>query len=162
MSTSRARRAAGFTLVEMVIAIVIVSVGLAGVLVAFNTAVKSSADPLVRKQMLAVAEEMIEEVLLKPYAASGTAPTNSLRSCGGGSPPSRAGFDDVSDYHGYQTSGVCNIDGEAVAGLTEYNVRVTVVGEGWQGIANTLHVTVIVTHGGETLALDGWRTGYAS
>lgn len=156
------RRVGGFTLLEMVIAIVIISVGLAGVLLAFNTSVRSSADPLIHKQMQAVAEEMMEEILLKPYVVSGTAPANSLKSCGGGSPPSRAAFDDVSDYNGYQTSGVCDIDGEVVTGLGEYNVRVIVVGETWQGVANTLHVTVTVSHGGETFALDGWRTGYAS
>ena len=145
------RRASGFTLVEMVIAIVIVSVGLAGVLLAFNTSVKSSADPLVHKQMLAIAEEMMEEILLKPYAqAPGT-----ISGC------NRANADDVRDYKNYPLIGVCNIDGEQVGGLEAYKVRVSVVLESLQGVDATLHVTVSVTHGSETLALDGWRTNYA-
>ena len=145
------RRASGFTLIEMVIAIVIISVGLAGVLLAFNTAVKSSADPLVHKQMLAIAEEMMEEILLKPYAlAPGT-----ISGC------NRANADDVRDYASYRSTGVCNIDGEPVDGLSAYDVGVGVVTENWQGVANTLHVTVAVKHGTETLALDGWRTPYA-
>ena len=158
------RHVSGFTLVEMVIAIVIIGVGLAGVLTAFNISVKSSADPLIHKQMLAVAEEMMEEILLKPYAVSGTAPVNSEKNCGGGSPPSRAAFDDVADYKNYQTIGVCDIDGESV-GLESYNVGVKV--ENSVGLtditsSNVKKITVTVTHGAsETLSLVGWRTWYA-
>ncbi len=144
------RRPGGFTLVEMVIAIVIISVGLAGVLLAFNTAVKSSADPLVQKQMLAIAEEMMEEILLKPYAtASGT-----ISGC------NRASADDVRDYAAYDQA-VCSIDGTAIPELSGYNVAVAVTSESWQGVTGTLHVKVSVTHGSESLSLDGWRTAYA-
>lgn len=165
------RSARGFTLIEMIVAIVIISVGLAGVLSAFNTAVKASADPLVHKQMLAIAEEMLEEIMLKPYAPSGVAPSNSLKSCGGASPPSRAAFDDVSDYAGYQTTGICDIDGAAVAGLADYQVLVAVdtahdLGNAAGGVltgasGKVKRITVTVTHGGETLTLNGWRTWYA-
>jgi MSHA pilin protein MshD len=153
----------GFTLVEMVIAIVIVGVGLAGVLTAFNNTVKSSADPLIHKQMLAVAEEMMEEVLLKPFAVNGAAPVNTLKSCGGATPPSRAAFDDVSDYNNYSTTGICDIDGATVAGLGGYNISVAVGNAALAGIAaaSVLKVTVTVTHGSETIALAGWRTNYA-
>src|ERR1035437_6548371 len=85
------RRTSGFTLIEMIMAIMIIGIGLAGVLLAFNVAVKSSADPMIHKQMLAIAEEMMEEILLKPYApAAGT-----ISGC------NRASADDVSDYNGY-------------------------------------------------------------
>ena len=162
MSARPRQRAAGFTLVEMIVAIVIISVGLTGVLLAFSTAVKSSADPLIHKQMLAVAEEMMEEILLKPYAVSGTKPANTRRSCGAAS--SRTGFDDLRDYDGYQTTGICDIDGMTVAGLDAYNVGVEAqqVTTGWEGIADTVHVTVTVEHGNEKLLLQGWRTDYAS
>lgn len=154
------RRASGFTLIEMVIAIVIISVGLAGVLMAFTTAVKSSADPLIHKQMLAVAEEMMEEILLKPYAVTGTAPVNGVKSCS--AVPSRAAFNDVSDYNNFETTGICDIDGAAVTGLTGYNVKVTVASGSWQGIAGTLTINVTVSHGTESMSLTGWRTDYAS
>lgn len=158
-----ARRVSGFTLVEMIIAIVIVSVGLAGVLAAFSTTVKASADPMIHKQMLAVAEEMLEEILLKPYAATGTAPTNSLVACGAAG-ADRTAFDDVSDYHNYQTASVCDIEGEAVVGLGSYAVQVTVTGAslGTPAVAAAKRVSVTVTHSGEMLTLVGWRTDYAS
>lgn len=152
------RRASGFTLIEMIMAIMIIGVGLAGVLLAFNVAVKSSADPMIHKQMLAIAEEMMEEILLKPYApAAGT-----ISGC------NRASADDISDYNGYSQS-VCDIDGTAVPGLNGYTVTVTVVANA--AVATDLvglpigavkKVTVIVTHGTETMSLVGWRTDYAS
>lgn len=61
------RRQSGLTLVELIIFIVIVSVGLAGVLSVFNVVVRRSADPLVTKQALAVADAMLEEILLKDF-----------------------------------------------------------------------------------------------
>lgn len=158
------KRSSGFTLIEMVIAIVIISVGLAGLLLAFNVAVKSSADPLVHKQMLSVAEEMMEEVLLKPFAANGTAPPNSSASCGG-APARRADFDDVADYHNYQTTGICDIDGVAVAGLSSYSVQVTVDAAatlGAIGGSSVMKVTVVVSHGADSITLVGWRTNYAA
>ncbi len=159
------RRASGFTLIEMVIAIVIIGVGLAGTLLAFSTAVKSSSDPLIHKQMLAVAEEMMEEVLLKPFAVNGVAPVNSLKSCGGATPPSRAAFDDVSDYNGFATTGICDIDGAAVAGLAGYGITVAVDAAASLGTltgGTVKKVTIVVTHGAESISLVGWRTNYAS
>ncbi|MDD5248839.1 MAG: prepilin-type N-terminal cleavage/methylation domain-containing protein [Rhodocyclaceae bacterium] len=156
------RPASGFTLVEMIIAIVIISVGLTGVMIAFNTVVGSSSDPLIHKQMLAVAEEMMEEILLKPFTPQGVAPANGVTACGAGA--ARAGFDDVADYNNYQTTGVCDIDGTAVGGLADYNVSVTVAAQADLGLtaADVRRVTVIVKHGSETITLVGWRTSYAT
>ena len=149
------RGARGFTLVEMVIAIVVISVGLSGVLLAFNTAVRGSADPLTHKQMLAVAEEMMEEILLKPYATD-DAP-GAISGC------NRANADDVRDYAAYSQP-VCDIDGTPVDGLAAYHVEVAVDTVAWQGVANTLRITVTVSHDAtsERLVLTGWRTDYAS
>lgn len=149
------RRHCGFTLVEMVIAIVIISVGLAGVLMAFNATVKSSADPMIHKQMLAIAEEMMEEILLKPYAPA----TGAISGC------NRASADDVSDYAAYTDQPVCDIDGTAVAGLSGYTVSVAVDAAASLGTlaSGVKKVTVTVKYGAsEPLELVGWRTDYAS
>ena len=152
MST-RSRRLTGFTLIEMVIAIVVIGVGLAGVLTVYNITVKSSADPLIHKQMLAVAEEMMEEILLKPYTpGSGT-----ISGC------NRAAADDVSDYAGYSQP-ICDIDGTAVPGLSGYSVAVAVNASATLATLSSgvKKVTVTVTHGGDSLVLVGWRTDYGS
>ena len=78
-STPRCRQR-GLSLVEMVIAIVILGVGLAGVLLAFSTVTRGSADPVVTQQMLAIAEEMLEEIQLKPYADRKSTRLNSSHS----------------------------------------------------------------------------------
>ncbi len=66
------RKSSGFTLIEMVITIVVISVGLAGVLLTFQVVVKSSADPLVTKQLVSIAEAQMEGEMLKEFAAIAT------------------------------------------------------------------------------------------
>jgi MSHA pilin protein MshD len=61
------RRQAGISLVELVIFIVVVSTGLVGLLSVMNVTNRSSADPLVRKQALAIAESILGEVMLMPF-----------------------------------------------------------------------------------------------
>ena len=57
MCTSRQR---GLSLIELIMFIVIVGSALAGVLSVLNFTTKSSADPMVRKQALAIAEQIRE------------------------------------------------------------------------------------------------------
>ncbi|MEK8029501.1 prepilin-type N-terminal cleavage/methylation domain-containing protein [Ideonella sp. DXS29W] len=145
---------AGFTLVEMILAIVILGVGLAGVAVAFSVAIGRSGDPIIHQQMLAIAEEMIEEIQLKPYAtASNTAPSG----C------SRGTYNDVSDYNGYATSGqICTVDGVAVSALSGYSISVSVATGTLSGVAAAKRITVTVSRGSSSLTLIGWRTDFAS
>ena len=58
------RRAAqrGVTLIELVIFIVVVSIAVVGLLQIFTRATASSADPQLRKQALAIAEAMLDEI----------------------------------------------------------------------------------------------------
>jgi MSHA pilin protein MshD len=151
--SNRARRGArGMTLVELILAIVVIGVGLAGVLVAFNQAVRGSADPMVRKQMLAIAEEMMEEITLKPFAVQTAVPPAGC---------ARSAHDDVRDYNGYASVGICDIDGHAIPSLAAYSVAVTVtLGALPNGVA-ALRVAVTVTHGADTLTLVGYRTAWA-
>jgi MSHA pilin protein MshD len=153
MSSRLRRRARGMTLMELILAIVVIGIGLTGVLVAFNQAVFHSADPMVRKQMLAIAEEMMEEVSLKSFAAQPGIP---VAGCG------RTTHDDVADYNGYASAGICDIDGNAIAALASYNLAVAVVAGALPNGVAALRVTVTVTHGIETLTLVGYRTGWAS
>jgi MSHA pilin protein MshD len=57
----------GISLIELIMFIVIVSVALAGILLVMNVTTKGSADPLIHKQALAIAEALLEEVELMPF-----------------------------------------------------------------------------------------------
>ena len=72
----------GVTLVELIIFIVVVSIGVAGVLIAFNTAVASSADPMLTKQALRLAESTLQEVLQKSYQNDALDATNTSATLG--------------------------------------------------------------------------------
>jgi len=145
-------RQRGFTLIELIIFIVVVSAGLAGILSVMNTVVKSSADPMVRKQTIAIAESLLEEILLKEYA----------NPVGGYTGTTRSQFDDVSDYAGYTTTtGIVDMMGASVAGLGSYNISsVTVASSTDLTGVTAKKITVSVTGPGVAISLSGYRSNY--
>jgi MSHA pilin protein MshD len=148
----------GFTMIEMIIAIVIIGVGIAGVMTAFQTVSRNNADPLVRKQLLAIAEEIMEEIQLKPYSD----PQSDAYAAPSGN--ARVAFDDIGDYHGYATSGaIYNIDGTAIASLSGFSMSITVQAATLQGVTAARKITVTVSRGtSDSLTVVGWRVDYAS
>ena len=61
------RRQAGFSLLEAVIFIVVLGIGIAGMAILYNQLTVASVDPLVRKQALAIANSLMEEIQLRPF-----------------------------------------------------------------------------------------------
>jgi MSHA pilin protein MshD len=172
--TQRRRLARGITLVELLVFIVVVSVGLAGVLAVYNTVVRRSADPLVAKQMTAVAEALLEEVQLMPFTFCDPDDANALTAnspadCAGGTPAETRGdnvnpFDNVADYNGLSLPAITDIAGNSVPGLAGYSasINVTPTALGVIPASEALQITVTVTGpGGETFALSGFRTRFA-
>lgn len=145
--------ARGFTLVEALLAIVVVGIGLVGVMLAFTQGMRGSADPLVHQQMMAIAQEMLEEIQAKPYAAAANAaPAGCARDT----------YNDLADFNGYASTGICTVDGVAIAALASYGVAVSVATGTLAGVSAAMRIAVTVSHGGESLQLVGWRTDYAS
>ncbi len=170
--------AAGFTLIELIMFVVIVSVGMVGILSVLDLTVRGSADPMIRKQMLAVAEGLLEEVSLMPYTycdpddpsattavnPAGCALAESLGPEVSGTAETRDGsphFDNVNDYNGLSavTTGINNTN-TMPAG---YTAGIEVIPEALNGISGTeaLRIAVTVTHGGDTLLLEGYRTRHS-
>jgi MSHA pilin protein MshD len=170
----------GVTLLELVLFIVVVSVGVVGILAVLNLTAGRSADPLVHKQALAIAEAMLEEVLLQPFtycdpddpaAATALGPSDckspeKIGHEGEARLSTTSPFDNVNDYNGFTMSGgIVNIAGDPIPGLADYSVSVSVASQGLGGVpaSDALMVTVTVTHvpSNVSLRLDGYRTRYA-
>jgi len=146
------QRARGMTLIELIVAIMIVGIGVGGVMIAFTSAVRSSSDPVLRKQMMAVAEGMMEEIRRMPFAVAAPAPSAGC---------ARKAFNDVRDYNGYATTGICDVNGTTI--LPGMNVQVTVADAAELtdvAAADRLKITVAVTRGSDTVSLVGWRTNF--
>lgn len=154
MFTSHNQR--GISLIELVMFIVIVSVALAGILLVMNVTTKSSADPLVHKQALAIAESLLEEVELMPFtycdpddlhAASAVSATVGGGGCNStveAMGPENAfaeqptaetryhattPFDNVNDYHGFDSvadGGIRDIAGNTITALSGYSASIDV------------------------------------
>jgi MSHA pilin protein MshD len=134
----------GISLIELIVFIVVVGVALAGILRVMNVTGKSSADPLVYKQSLAIAEALLEEVELMPFtfcdpddSVAGLDTTVDITACtapvGGEVIGPEAGetrystttpFDNVNDYNGCQmNTGVANAgcDSTGSGGINDIN-----------------------------------------
>jgi MSHA pilin protein MshD len=146
----------GISLIELIMFIVIIGVALAGVLLVMNRVTASSADPLVRKQALAIAESLLEEIELMPFtfcdpddvnAASAVSAADCTGGAGGANDQNKGGaaltsptpaaetrvaatFDNVADYGNYSMAGVVDMTGTAVTGLDGYAASVGIARAG--------------------------------
>ncbi len=152
----------GFSLIEAVLFMVVVGVALVVVLKAFEVANLGSADPVLRRQSLAIAQSLLEEISLKAYSN----PTGGYVSdCGNHTvatcnTATRNRFDDVMDYDGFSMKGIHDVTGDPVIGLSGYLASVSVA-SATLGAAPAYRFSVTVTDPtGQTLALDGYRAGY--
>lgn len=162
-------RQRGFTLIELIIFIVVVSAGLAGILSVMNTVVKSSADPMVRKQAMALADSILEEILLKAYCDPDTVIVNPPNppACGVNTVESgRDTYDDVEDYHGINEviSATSPIFLNMPPGLYGYKIQIALeVPPAAAAKLDTLvakKVTVTITRGTEVITMTGYRSNY--
>jgi MSHA pilin protein MshD len=186
---SPGRRGRGATLVELVIFIVVVGTAVVGVLTVLDLATRSSADPMIQKQALAIAEAMLEEAQLQPFthcdpddanAATALGAADCTGGAGGPNDEARlplgpeagetrtsaaAPFDNVSDYNGLVVGpGITDLGGAAIAGLGAYTASVSVANAAFGAVpaADALRITVTVTGPGDTtVVLDGYRVRYA-
>ena len=145
---------AGTTLIELVIAIVIVSIAVSAVLMVFSMNVGYSADPMIRYQAVAIAEAYLEEISLKAFDDPG----------GGDGEASRDLYDDADDYHGLVNVGARNQFDAALPGLGDYTVSVTVATSGaLPGIAaiDNYLINVTVTHAADiNFTLSAYRPNF--
>ena len=150
------RQLRGFTLIELIIFIVVVGAGLAGILAVSTNVVRSSADPMVRKQAMALADSILEEIVQKEY----------LDPDGVSGETTRDTMDDVGDYNAIDET--LSASGPIFLGMPSnlygYRIRINVVAPpdaaAKLGTLDAERVTVTVSRGSESIVMTGYRTNY--
>lgn len=167
---------AGISLIELIIFILVVGIAVSGVLSVMSTSVAHSADPLVRKQALAVAESLLEEIESQPFtwcdpqdanlttatsAAGCAAAAEAMGPETGETRYADPFFDNVNDYAGFtMNGGIVTAEGTGIPQLAAYSAQVDVTQAGTAfGLAPdaALQIDVTVNGGGESIRLTGYR-----
>jgi len=171
------RKQTGVSLVELVMFIVIVSVAVVGVLSVMDVTNRASADPARRKQAIAIAESLLEEIELQPFTFCDPHDPNAsivanAAACtiaqglaaNGESRYAEPRFDNVGDYNNFQMTGIRDIFNTPVAGLESFNANVSVTQDGASfNLPNdaALRIDVAVAAGPTSITLTGYRFRYA-
>jgi MSHA pilin protein MshD len=139
----------GVTLIELVVAIAVLGIATISILGILSTLSIRSAETLIRNQAVAIASSYLNEVLSKPYGNSGAT--------------QRSLFTAVGDYNGLNDIGAHDQRGNAVSGLAQFRVSVS-IGPGLLGTvppADVNRVDVTVSHpSGVIVLVSGYRTLY--
>lgn len=178
----------GISLIELVIFMVVVSVGVAGILSVMNVTTRSSADPMIQKQAIAIAEAMLDEIMLHPFTYcdpddANVRTTNSVAGCASTAEAAltaEAGearysnvtpFDNVNDYAGFAMPAppgyyAINDSVTPVVGLEGYGTAIAMsyAGTGFGLADNAAAIRIDVTVTGPantTVNLTGYRFRYA-
>lgn len=148
----------GFTLIELVISILIISVALTGTLLAFKTATVNSADPMVMQQAISIGKSYLEEILSKDFPSTLLCPSPPLAG--------RSEYANVCDYSSLSDTGARDQNGNAISGLNNYTVQVSldtssaVLGSLISG-TDVIRVDVSILHTQiPTVILSGYKTNY--
>ncbi len=158
LKTLSLKNSRGFTLIEMVIAIVVLAAGVSGILFSFTANIGKSADPMILQQGIIIAQGYLEEAMLKPY----NDPDGETGTCEEGV-GNRIQFDDVNDYNCINDAGARDQFGGSLAGLANYNIAIAVntVNIGTPAVASRrINVTVTHTSANINLVLTAYRTSY--
>jgi MSHA pilin protein MshD len=181
----RGARQRGLTLIELIIFIVIVGVAVVGVLQVITLNTHSSADPARRKQAMAIAEGLMEEVRLAGFTlcdindpavetAKTAAECTSVPEVAGPEFGNARPYDNVNDYvsaFGTPKAYATDVIGNAFPAGYAATVNIIPDGMGPPGAPiisgagtasmNALRITVTVTYGSDSIVLESYRTRYA-
>jgi len=170
----RPRAEHGISLIELIVFIVIVGIAVAGVVGALSMATRASADPMIQKQALAIAEALLEEVQLQPFTycdpddpqaataqsaavgATGCTEAGSVENLMAAetSPPygpedrlsATNPYDNVNDYNSLPTMlGITDLTGAPITGLGNYTASVTVANQALGAIPASDSLLITVT-----------------
>lgn len=149
----------GFSLIEMLVFIVIVSIALVALIRVFNQAAINNVDPVIQIRALECAQAKLDEILGRRFDEA--SPTGGIPACGSAEAGARAcagivadtDLDDVGDYNSHSDSSLDNCA-----------VTVTVTSAGTDlGLPNAEARRIIVTAnsvGGGQVTLSAYRANF--
>ena len=147
-------RQRGVTLIELIVAITIVSIAATTILGTMGTVASRSADAMIQQQAIAIGQAYLDEILQRWVVDPNGTPPNT----------GRGSWDLIDQYNGLSDTGARDQFNNAIAALSAYNVSVAVVSSSaLTGIASTAvrRVDVTVTRAPNvTVTLSGYRTSY--
>jgi MSHA pilin protein MshD len=151
---SRRRRSRGMTLIELVVAIMVIALAGSALMGVMGYVASNSGESLAETQARAIAQAYLEEILAQPFAE----PT------GLDNQTTRATFNDVDDYNGLYDANAVDKGGVAYGGAGQFQVSVSVVNTGGLGglpaaAVKRVDVTVQST-GGVNVVASGYRTAH--
>ena len=155
------RKPSGFTLIEVVVTIVVVSIAATALMSVYGSLIRSSADPMIQQQATTIGEAYLEEIMLKAFADP-TDPEQGAGSIEAGE-PSRSFFDDVQDYNHLGTTQVRDQGDNPIAALSAYSITVAVTGAALNSVpaADSMLISISVSHAAiADINLSAYRTNY--
>jgi MSHA pilin protein MshD len=148
----------GISLIELIMFMVIISIAITGILLVMNAVTGHSADTLLRKQAIAIAESLLEEVELQDFVSASGVPVNVTQA-------NRASvYHIVNNYDGFSMNGIYPVNSATVIpGLGNYKASVSVTGSALGAIAagSAVLISVKVTDPqNNDIQISGYRTSY--
>jgi MSHA pilin protein MshD len=137
------------TLIELVVAIVVVSIAVIGMLALLSSIASHSADALVRTQSTAIARAYLDEVLGAQFTSDGVL-------------GNRAAFNDIQDYALNPDQQPRMRDGTAMTGVAQYRVIVQTANATIAGVAGAQIIVRVTSPTGSITELRGFRTNHAA
>lgn len=172
----------GFTLIELVMAIVIASIAISMLLLVASESTRRSVDPMIQEQGSALAQAYLEEIMQKSFcdpdlatdcvAACTAAPSpacGNVACTSAEGPANRDIFDDVCDYDNRSDNPPQDILGTPITALDQYTVTVDIVDDnsanlnglaGDQGEVVRIDVTVSHPSMQTDVELSGFRANF--
>ncbi len=138
--------AKGFSLIEIIITIVILSISTTAILGAYNTIVRGSADPMLIQQSVSIAQAYMEEITLLNYDDPNDGGASSGTGSEGTEGADRTLFDDVDDYNSLTETAIEDTQGNPVTSLSNFSVAVVVAAESTLNNATVKKITVTISH----------------
>lgn len=148
------RRDSGMTLIELVVAIVVIGITLTSMLALLASISSRSAEAMVQTQSIAIARAYLDEILGMAFTADGVVGT-------------RSQYNDVQDYAFLPDQVPRTRAGAQMTGLNQYQVSVAIQNNVSIGVApNNLPVTritvAVTSPTGAITVLSGYRSPYGA